>query len=81
MVLRRVIGEGAVLVAGGLVLAAPAVYWAGKAMAGILVGVGPHDLTTLLGVAAILGLVALLACYLPARRVLEIDPAHALREE
>jgi putative ABC transport system permease protein len=80
-VLRRVIGEGAVLVGAGLVLAAPAVYWAGKAMAGILVGVGPHDFTTLVGVAGILGGVALLACYLPARRVLQIDPAHALREE
>ena len=80
-VLRGVIGEGAVLVALGLVLAAPAVYWAGKAMASILVGIGPHDLPTLSMVAGALGLVALLACYLPARRVLEIDPAHALREE
>jgi putative ABC transport system permease protein len=80
-VLREVIGEGAVLVGSGLVLAAPAVYWAGKAMAGILVGVSPHDLPTLLIVGGVLGAVALLACYLPARRVLQIDPAHALREE
>jgi putative ABC transport system permease protein len=80
-VLRRVIGEGAALVGVGIVVAAPAVYWAGRAMSGILVGVGPHDVPTLAGVALLLGLVALLACYLPARRVLEIDPARALREE
>ena len=80
-VLRRVILEGASLVIIGIVVAAPAVYWAGRAMSSILVGVGPHDLPTLVMVAGLLGLVALLACYLPARRVLEIDPAHALREE
>jgi putative ABC transport system permease protein len=80
-VLRRIILEGTSLVLIGLVIAAPVVYWAGKAMAGILGGVGPHDVPTLLAVAAILGAVALLACYLPARRVLQIDPAEALREE
>jgi ABC-type lipoprotein release transport system permease subunit len=50
-------------------------------MSGSLVGVSPHDVPTLAGVAGVLALVTLLACYLPARRVLEIDPAHALREE
>jgi putative ABC transport system permease protein len=80
-VLRNVILEGAALVVIGLIVAAPAVYWAGRAMSGILVGVSPHDVPTLAGVAGVLALVTLLACYLPARRVLEIDPAHALREE
>jgi putative ABC transport system permease protein len=81
VVLRNVLLEGAGLVGLGILVAAPAVYFGGRFMSGILVGIGPHDLPTLLVVAGILGAVALLACYLPARRVLEIDPAHALREE
>jgi ABC-type antimicrobial peptide transport system permease subunit len=48
---------------------------------GILVGVSPSDPLTLLAVALGLGLVTLLTCYVPARRVLQIDPAQLLRQE
>ena len=80
-VLRLVIGEGAVLVALGIVVAVPGIYITGRAMRGVLVGISPFDPLTLVGVAAGLALVALAACYIPARRVGLIDPAGALREE
>ncbi|HEU4631235.1 MAG TPA: ADOP family duplicated permease [Gemmatimonadaceae bacterium] len=80
-VLRLVVGEGAVLVALGLLVGVPGIYLAGRALAGMLVGVSPFDAPTLVAVAAGLALVALVACYVPARRVAGIDPARAFREE
>ena len=44
-------------------------------------GVSPSDPPTLLGVSLGLALVALAACYLPARRVLRIDPGQSLRRQ
>lgn len=58
-----------------------AVYLAGKLMRGVLVGVSPWDPVTLIAVTLGLGLVTIGACYVPARRVLGIDPARSLREE
>jgi ABC-type antimicrobial peptide transport system permease subunit len=76
-----VLGEGAVLVALGIVVAVPGIYIAGRTMRGVLVGISPFDPLTLVAVAAGLAFVALAACYIPARRVGRIDPAGALREE
>jgi putative ABC transport system permease protein len=78
---RLVLREGAGLVAGGVVLGIPGIYLAGRAIAGTLVGVSPFDVVTLVGVAGGLALVALAACYVPARRVTGIEPAQAFREE
>jgi ABC-type lipoprotein release transport system permease subunit len=46
----------------------------------VLVGVSPWDLPTLATVAAGLAVVTIGACYVPARRVLRIDPAASLRQ-
>ena len=80
-VLRLILAEGAVLVVLGLLVGLPGIYLSGKALAGVLVGVSPFDPVTLGAVAAGLALVALAACYVPARRVSVIDPARAFREE
>jgi putative ABC transport system permease protein len=80
-VLRLVIREGAVLVGIGCLLGLPGVYAAGRVIGGVLVGVSPFDPLTIAAVAATLGGVTLVACYLPARRVLRIDPAASLRQE
>lgn len=80
-ILRLLVGEGALLIALGILIALPGVYFAGRLMRGVLVGVSPFDPATLAAVAGGLGVVALAACYIPARRAGVIQPAQALREE
>jgi ABC-type antimicrobial peptide transport system permease subunit len=80
-VLRQVLGEGASLVALGVLIGIPGIYFAGRVIRGVLVEVSPFDPLTLLGVALGLSLVGIAACYLPARRVLGIDPAQSLRQQ
>jgi predicted permease len=80
-VLRLVLGEGALLVGIGVLIGVPGIYAAGRLIRGVLVGVSPSDPPTLLGVALSLALVTMATCYVPARRVLKIDPAQLLREE
>jgi len=79
--LRLVLREGASLVMAGVLMGAPGIYFAGRVIRGVLLGVTPLDPLTLTSVAVGLGLVTMLACYVPARRVLGIDPAQLLRQE
>jgi putative ABC transport system permease protein len=79
-VIQLVIGEGTRLLALGFLLGIPGVYVAGQVMRGVLVGVSPFDPRTLIAVAAgFIGL-ALVACYLAARRVIAIAPERLLRD-
>jgi putative ABC transport system permease protein len=79
--LRLVVGEGAMLVCIGLLIGAPGVYAVGGVLRGLLVGISPLDPPTLLAVAAVFTAIAIVACYVPATRVLSIDPAPLLRQE
>jgi putative ABC transport system permease protein len=80
-VLRLVLGEGARLMLIGVLLGAPGIYFAAGLLRGMLVGISPLDPATIASVASGLAIVALAACYVPARRVLSLEPAQSLRQE
>jgi putative ABC transport system permease protein len=76
-----VVRQGMTLTAIGLVIGAGAALAATRAMAGLLFGVGASDPPTYVALALVLAGVALLACWLPARRAARVDPMVALRAE
>ena len=80
-VLRRMIGMGAKLVVAGIAVGVPISLAATRLLQSQLFGVGPADPAAYVGVAAILGVVALAACYIPARRAASVDPNTALRHD
>jgi putative ABC transport system permease protein len=79
-VLMLVLGEAARLVVIGMLIAGPGVYAAGRLIRGLLIGVSPLDPAALATAAAGLALVTMLACYIPARRVLRLDASPLLRD-
>jgi putative ABC transport system permease protein len=80
-VLRLVVGEGMWAALIGMAVGLPGVYLVGRALKSLLYNVGAMDVRALAGVAVVLLVSALLACYVPARRAAKIDPMAALRQE
>lgn len=78
---RLVVGHGAMLAAIGIVLGSALALATTRVLAGLLYGVSPTDPATFVGVALLLGLVAVFASYVPARRATKVDPMRALRAE
>jgi putative ABC transport system permease protein len=78
-VLRMILSEGGLLLGIGLALGLVGAYFATRVMRGLLFGVEPDDPVTLLGVAAIMAFIGLVACWVPARRAARIDPAISMR--
>jgi len=80
-VLKLVMGQALALVAAGLGIGLLAALAVMRVMSSLLVNVGSSDPPTYAAVAALLAGVALVACYIPARRAAHIDPMTALRHE
>ena len=80
-VLRLLLRQGMTLVGIGIGLGVVAAWALTRVLRGMLYDVSPMDPLTFAAVALLLGLIALLACILPARRAARINPMEALRGE
>jgi putative ABC transport system permease protein len=80
-ILALLLRQGAQLVAAGLLFGLAGAWALTRAMSHMLVGVSPSDPLTYLSVAALLSFITLLACWIPARRAMRVDPMVALRYE
>jgi len=80
-VLRLVLGQGAVLVGIGLATGLVGAFVASRALRSVLYDVAPLDPAALISALLTLSIVALIACFVPARRASRVDPIEALRAE
>jgi ABC-type antimicrobial peptide transport system permease subunit len=80
-VMRMVMRQGFTLVSAGLLLGVLFAFALTGLMSTLLFGVTSTDPMTFLGVLILLAVVSLLACYVPARRAMRVDPIVALRYE
>jgi predicted permease len=80
-ILALLLKQGARLVAAGLLFGLVGAWALTRAMSSMLVGVSPSDPLTYVSVAALLSFITLLACWIPARRAMRVDPMVALRYE
>ena len=80
-VFRLVVGQGLKLAGIGIAIGVAGALGLARLMSSLLYGISATDFETFAGVSILLALVALLACYVPARRAMRVDPTVALRYE
>jgi predicted permease len=80
-VLGLVLGSGLALAAAGIALGLASALAASRMLSGMLFGVTAHDPVTFVSIALVVGSIATIASYVPARRATRIDPVAALRAE
>jgi putative ABC transport system permease protein len=76
---RMILEEGGELLVLGLLLGITGAFFAGRVIDGLLFGVAPHDPVTFIGVALLMALIGIVACWIPALRASRIDPAITMR--
>jgi putative ABC transport system permease protein len=76
---RMILKEGGELLVIGLALGAGGAFVASGVIRGLLFGVAPHDPLTFAGVVALMAVVGLVACWIPALRAARVDPAITMR--
>jgi ABC-type antimicrobial peptide transport system permease subunit len=79
-ILWLVMRQGTVITAAGIVMGLLAGLVLARSLASILYGVSPSDPVAVAAAVAVLGLVTMAACYVPARRATRVDPARTLAE-
>jgi hypothetical protein len=79
-IVGMIVGSGARLVGTGTAVGIAGALALSGLLKGLLFGVGPRDITTYIAVPALLGVVALIASYLPALRAANLELVSALRE-
>jgi putative ABC transport system permease protein len=80
-VLRMVVRQGMSLIISGLAIGLTMAFATTRLLTNLLYGLGPTDPLTFVGISSLFALVALLACFIPARRAAKVDPIVALRHE
>jgi putative ABC transport system permease protein len=80
-VIRLIVGHGLMLSLSGIAIGLVASFWLTRLMKGLLFGVSATDPVTFIGISLLLGLIGLLASWIPARRATKVDPLVALRYE
>ena len=80
-VLKMILRQGMAVIGVGLVLGLVAAFGLMRLLRSLLFGVGENDPLTFTAITIVLFVVALLACYIPARRATKVDPLEALRAE
>jgi predicted permease len=80
-VLKLILGHGIRLIAFGIAVGLVLAWSSTRLITSLLFGISAYDPITILAVAILLSVVATLACYIPARRAMRVDPMVALRYE
>jgi len=80
-VARLIVRQGMVLALIAIALGWPAAWMLSRFASSFLYGIRPHDAVTFMAVPIFLGVIAVIACWLPARRAASVNPVQALRSE
>jgi putative ABC transport system permease protein len=78
---RMILREGMSPVVIGMLFGIAAAFAVNRILQSQLVGVSPYDVMTIAGAPVVLAVVALVACQVPARRAMRVEPVAALRQE